>query len=45
MPFACPSSRFTRDFEQLVAWLATKMDKDAFAAAGERRLGHRGADL
>jgi transposase len=27
--FARPSSRFTRDFEQLVAWLATKMDKDA----------------
>jgi transposase len=29
VPFARPSSRFTRDFEQLVAWLATKMDKDA----------------
>jgi transposase len=27
--FARPGSRFTRDFEQLVAWLATKMDKDA----------------
>ncbi len=27
--FARPSSRFTRDFEQLVAWLAVKMDKDA----------------
>ena len=29
VPFARPASRFTRDFEQLVAWLATKMDKDA----------------
>jgi transposase len=29
VPFARPSSRFTRDFEQLVAWLATKMDTDA----------------
>jgi len=27
--FARPASRFTRDFEQLVAWLAVKMDKDA----------------
>jgi len=27
--FARPGARFTRDFEQLVAWLATKMDKDA----------------
>jgi hypothetical protein len=29
VPFSRPSSRFTRDFEQLVAWLAVKMDKDA----------------
>jgi transposase len=29
VPFARPSSRFTRDFEQLVAWLAVKMDQDA----------------
>jgi transposase len=29
VPFARPGARFTRDFEQLVAWLATKMDKDA----------------
>jgi len=29
VPFARPNSGFTRDFEQLVAWLATKMDKDA----------------
>lgn len=29
VPFARPGSRFTRDFEQLVAWLAIKMDKDA----------------
>ncbi len=28
-PFARPGARFTRDFEQLVAWLAIKMDKDA----------------
>lgn len=27
--FARPGARFTRDFEQLVAWLATKMDKTA----------------
>ena len=27
--FARPGARFTRDFEQLVAWLAVKMDKDA----------------
>jgi len=29
VPFARPSAKFTRDFEQLVAWTATKMDKDA----------------
>jgi transposase len=29
VPFARPGSRFTRDFECLVAWLATKMDKTA----------------
>ena len=29
VPFARPASRFTRDFEQLVAWLAVKMDQDA----------------
>lgn len=29
VPFARPGSRFTRDFEQLVAWLATKMDATA----------------
>jgi transposase len=29
VPFARSGSRFTRDFEQLVAWLAVKMDKDA----------------
>jgi transposase len=27
--FTLPSSRFTSDFEQLVAWLAVKMDQDA----------------
>ncbi len=27
VPFARPGSRFTRDFEQLVAWLATRTDK------------------
>ncbi len=27
--FARPGARFTRDFEQLVAWCATKMDKTA----------------
>ncbi len=29
VPFARPGSRFTRDFEMLVAWLATKMDATA----------------
>lgn len=28
VPFARHGARFTRDFEQLVAWAATKMDKD-----------------
>ena len=27
VPFARPGTRFTRDFEALVAWSATKMDK------------------
>jgi hypothetical protein len=29
VPFARPGAGFTRDFEDLVAWLATKMDKSA----------------
>ena len=29
VPFARDGARFTRDFEQLVAWLATKTDKTA----------------
>jgi transposase len=29
VPFARPGTGFTRDFEDLVAWLATKMDKTA----------------
>ena len=29
VPFARPGARFTRDFEDLVAWLVTKMDKTA----------------
>lgn len=29
VPFARPGSRFTRDFEDLVGWLATTMDKSA----------------
>ncbi len=29
VPFACDGARFTRDFENLVAWLATKTDKTA----------------
>jgi transposase len=29
VPFARPESGFTRDFEDLVAWLATRMDKTA----------------
>jgi len=31
VPFARPGSRFTRDFEDLVGWLATAMDKTALA--------------
>lgn len=31
VPFARPGSRFTRDFEDLVGWLATSMDKTALA--------------
>ena len=31
VPFARPGSRFTRDFEDLVGWLATTMDKTALA--------------
>ena len=31
VPFAPPGSRFTRDFEDLVGWLATTMDKTALA--------------
>ena len=31
LPFARPGSRFTRDFEDLVGWLATTMDKTALA--------------
>ncbi|MGH3750841.1 MAG: ISL3 family transposase [Micromonosporaceae bacterium] len=40
--FARPGSRFTRDFEQLVAWLVTKTDKTticAFARIGWRTVG------
>ena len=29
VPFARPGAKFTRDFEQLVAWLATRTDKTA----------------
>ncbi len=29
VPFARPESGFTRDVEDLVAWLATRMDKTA----------------
>jgi transposase len=31
VPFARPGSRFTRDFEALVGWLATTMDQTALA--------------
>lgn len=36
VPFARPveQSGFTRDFEHLVAWLATRMDKAAIERAG-----------
>jgi transposase len=42
VPFARSGSRFTRDFEQLVAWLVTKTDKTticAFARMGWRTVG------
>ena len=42
VPFARPESRFTRDFEQLVAWLVTKTDKTticAFARIAWRTVG------
>jgi transposase len=29
VPFARPGARFTRDFDDLIAWLATKTDKTA----------------
>ncbi|MGH3500088.1 MAG: ISL3 family transposase [Nocardioidaceae bacterium] len=32
VPFARPGSRFTRDFEDLVVWLASKCDKTTVAA-------------
>ena len=31
VPFARPNARLTRDFDDLLAWLATKMDKTAIA--------------
>jgi transposase len=31
VPFARPGSKFTRDFEALVGWLATTMDQTALA--------------
>jgi transposase len=42
LPFARPGSGFTRDFEQLVAWLVTKTDKTTvctFARIGWRTVG------
>jgi transposase len=42
VPFARPGSGFTRDFEQLVAWLVTKCDKTtigAFARINWRTVG------
>jgi transposase len=42
VPCARPGSGFTRDFEQLVAWLVTKTDKAticAFARIGWRTVG------
>jgi transposase len=42
VPFARPGSGFTRDFEQVVAWLVTKTDKTTictFAGIGWRTVG------
>lgn len=42
VPFARPNSRFTRDFEDLVAWLVTRTDKtsvSAFARVAWRTVG------
>ena len=33
VPFARDGARFTRDFDNLVAWLATKTDKSTWTAA------------
>src|SRR5690606_4460541 len=32
VPFARPNARFTRDFEDLVAWLVTRADKSSVSA-------------
>ena len=42
VPFARANSRFTRDFEDLVAWLVTRTDKSsvsAFAKVAWRTVG------
>ncbi len=44
VPFARVGSYHTRDFEDLVGWLATTMDKTAVVPAGAHRLGQRRAD-
>ncbi len=44
VPFARHASGFPLDFEQLVAWLATKAEQGDDQAAGPDRLGHRRAD-
>jgi transposase len=44
VPFARPASGFTRDFEQLVAWLATRTDKTTIARLVRTGLAHRRAD-
>jgi len=44
VPFARDGARFTRDFENLVAWLATKTDKTRDLPVDANRLAHDRAD-
>ena len=44
VPFARADSRFTRDFEDLVGWLATTMDKTALRRLVRVDWGHHRAD-
>ncbi len=45
VPFARPRSGFSRDFEDMVAFLATKTDKTTITRMSRVDWGHRRADL